>query len=146
MKITFSKPELPGSGTVAVLVQENRKLGTQAAHADKLTKGGVTRAATQWNTLCRGNLDRMVTDTRMLLIEGLKLAQATFGAARQALVLLAKDWTGYQNLCRLVTDAHIDGYYYKPRIDKEHLAKYSEGLIGLSACLGGEIPDRKSVV
>ena len=56
------------------------------------------------------------------------------------LVLLAKDWTGYQNLCRLVTDAHIDGYYYKPRIDKEHLARYSEGLIGLSACLGGEIP------
>lgn len=48
-------------------------------------KGGVTRAATQWNTLCRGNLDRMVTDTRMLLIEGLKLAQSTFIAARQAL-------------------------------------------------------------
>jgi len=55
------------------------------------------------------------------------------------LILLAKDYTGYQNLCRLVTDAHIDGYYYKPRIDHEHLAKYSEGLIGLSACLGGEV-------
>ena len=48
-------------------------------------RGGVTRAATQWNGLCRGNLDRMVTDTRMLLIEGLKLAQSTFVAARQAL-------------------------------------------------------------
>ena len=48
------------------------------------------------------------------------------------LILLAKDWTGYQNLCRLVTDAHLDGYYYKPRIDREHLAKYSEGLVGLS--------------
>ena len=47
-------------------------------------KGGVTRAATQWNTLCRGNLDRMVTDTRMLLIEGLKLAQKTFVAAKVA--------------------------------------------------------------
>src|SRR4051812_26041174 len=56
------------------------------------------------------------------------------------LILLAKDYTGYRNLCRLVTDAHVDGYYYKPRIDREHLAKYSEGLIGLSACLGGEIP------
>ena len=55
------------------------------------------------------------------------------------LILLAKDFRGYQNLCRLVTDAHIDGYYYKPRIDHEHLAKYSEGLIGLSACLGGEV-------
>ncbi|MDQ3128870.1 MAG: DNA polymerase III subunit alpha, partial [Chloroflexota bacterium] len=56
------------------------------------------------------------------------------------LILLAKDLVGYKNLCRLVTDAHVDGYYYKPRIDREHLAKYSEGLVGLSACLGGEIP------
>ncbi|MEO6207182.1 MAG: DNA polymerase III subunit alpha, partial [Candidatus Limnocylindrales bacterium] len=55
------------------------------------------------------------------------------------LILLAKDYRGYQNLCRLITDAHLDGYYYKPRIDHEHLAKYSEGLIGLSACLGGEV-------
>ncbi len=55
------------------------------------------------------------------------------------LILLAKDWTGYQNLCRLVTDAHLDGYYYKPRIDREHLARYSAGLLGLSACLNGEI-------
>jgi 3-oxoacyl-[acyl-carrier-protein] synthase-3 len=48
-------------------------------------RGGVTRAATEWNKLCRGNLDHMVTDTRMLLIEGLKLAQKTFVAAKQAL-------------------------------------------------------------
>jgi DNA polymerase-3 subunit alpha len=56
------------------------------------------------------------------------------------LILLAKDWTGYQNLCRLITDAHLDGYYYKPRIDREHLARHSQGLIGLSGCLNGEIP------
>ncbi len=56
------------------------------------------------------------------------------------LILLATDMTGYQNLCRLVTDAHIDGYYYKPRIDREHLARYSQGLVGMSACLSGEIP------
>ena len=43
------------------------------------------------------------------------------------LILLAQDWQGYQNLCRLVTDAHLDGYYYKPRIDREHLAKHSAG-------------------
>ena len=55
------------------------------------------------------------------------------------LILLAKDWTGYRNLCRLVTDAHLDGYYYKPRIDREYLAAHSEGLIGLSACLNGEV-------
>jgi DNA polymerase-3 subunit alpha len=56
------------------------------------------------------------------------------------LILLARDLTGYRNLCRLVTDAHLDGYYYKPRIDREHLARHAEGLIGLSACLNGEIP------
>jgi DNA polymerase III subunit alpha len=55
------------------------------------------------------------------------------------LILLAKDWTGYRNLCRLVTDAHLDGYYYKPRIDREYLAAHAEGLIGLSACLNGEV-------
>ncbi len=48
-------------------------------------RGGVTRSATEWNQLCRGNLDRMVTDTHMLLIEGIKLAQKTFLAAREAL-------------------------------------------------------------
>ncbi|MBA3876733.1 MAG: DNA polymerase III subunit alpha [Anaerolinea sp.] len=55
------------------------------------------------------------------------------------LILLASDLVGYRNLCRLVTDAHIDGYYYKPRIDREHLARHSEGLVGLSACLNGEV-------
>jgi len=55
------------------------------------------------------------------------------------LVLLATNAIGYRNLCRLITDAHLDGMYYKPRIDLEHLAKYSEGLIGLSGCLNGEI-------
>jgi DNA polymerase-3 subunit alpha len=55
--------------------------------------------------------------------------------------LLAKDTTGYKNLIRLVTMAHVDGYYYKPRIDKELLAQYHEGLIGLSGCLAGEVAD-----
>ncbi|HHW4680987.1 MAG TPA: 3-oxoacyl-ACP synthase III [Xylella taiwanensis] len=48
-------------------------------------RGGVTRSATEWNTLCRGNLDRMVTDTRLMLIEGIKLAQKTFVVAKQVL-------------------------------------------------------------
>jgi DNA polymerase-3 subunit alpha len=56
------------------------------------------------------------------------------------LVLLAKNKKGYQNLCKLVSTSWIDGYYYRPRIDKDVLEKYSEGLIVCSACLGGEIP------
>ncbi len=56
------------------------------------------------------------------------------------LVLLAKNKTGYQNLIKLTTIAHLEGFYYKPRIDWEVLEKYHEGLIALSACLQGEIP------
>ncbi|PJE58440.1 MAG: DNA polymerase III subunit alpha [Candidatus Portnoybacteria bacterium CG10_big_fil_rev_8_21_14_0_10_36_7] len=55
------------------------------------------------------------------------------------LILLAKNQTGYQNLVQLVTASWLDGFYYKPRIDKELLAKHSKGLIGSSACLGGEL-------
>jgi DNA polymerase-3 subunit alpha len=57
------------------------------------------------------------------------------------LVLLAKDETGYKNLIKLSTLAHLEGYYYKPRIDKELLAAHKEGLIALSGCLASEIPD-----
>jgi DNA polymerase-3 subunit alpha len=56
------------------------------------------------------------------------------------LILLAKNCEGYQNLMKLVTIAQLDGFYYKPRIDKELLKHYHEGLIGLSSCLKGEIP------
>ena len=51
--------------------------------------------------------------------------------------VIAKDYEGYLNLCKLVSDAHINGVYYKPRTDIEKLAKYSKGLIGLSGCING---------
>ncbi|HXG47433.1 MAG TPA: DNA polymerase III subunit alpha [Methylomirabilota bacterium] len=57
------------------------------------------------------------------------------------LVLLARDEEGYKNLVKLVTAAHLEGYYYKPRIDKELLAQHRGGLIGLSGCLASEIPE-----
>lgn len=55
------------------------------------------------------------------------------------LILLAKDEIGYKNLMKLSSIGYLDGFYYKPRIDKTLLKKYSEGLIGLSACMQGEI-------
>lgn len=58
------------------------------------------------------------------------------------LILLAKNKIGYQNLCKLISSAWIDGFYYRPRIDKDLLDKYKEGLIVSTACLGGEIPAR----
>lgn len=56
------------------------------------------------------------------------------------LLLLAKNNVGYKNLIKLTTIAHLEGYYYKPRIDWELLQQYKEGLIACTACLGGEIP------
>ncbi len=56
------------------------------------------------------------------------------------LVLLAMNKNGYQNLLKLASFAQLDGFYYKPRIDKELLGKYSDDLIALSACLHGEVP------
>lgn len=56
------------------------------------------------------------------------------------LILLAKNETGYKNLCRLISKAWIEGFYYKPRIDWELLSQHHEGLIASTACIAGEIP------
>ena len=58
------------------------------------------------------------------------------------LILLVKNEEGYRNLCKLATAAQLEGFYYKPRIDKKILKECSQGLIGLTACLHGEIPRR----
>jgi DNA polymerase III subunit alpha len=73
-----------------------------------------------------------------------RLEKKTSSGGRDAyhhLLLLAKDEVGYRNLIRLSTAAHLEGYYYKPRIDKELLATHKEGLIALSGCLASEIPE-----
>lgn len=61
---------------------------------------------------------------------------------RHHLILLVKDEEGYHNLMKLVSIAHLEGFYYKPRIDRKVLRKYAKGLIGLSACVEGEIPSQ----
>jgi DNA polymerase-3 subunit alpha len=63
------------------------------------------------------------------------------GEGARHLVVLARNLQGYKNIIKLTTNAYLEGLYYKPRIDKELLAECSEGLIGLSACLHGEIAD-----
>jgi DNA polymerase-3 subunit alpha len=75
-------------------------------------------------------------------IESRHLRKAARGLAHASnhLVLLAKNATGYRNLTKLVSKGYTEGYYYNPRVDKELLREYSEGLICLSACVGGEVP------
>ncbi len=129
---------LDGLGRITELVDSAAQQGFDSL---ALTDHGALYGAVAFYQACRNKgikpiigVETYVARRAMLDKEGKADAQPFH------LVLLAKDWTGYQNLCRLITDAHIDGYYYKPRIDREHLARHSEGLIGLSACLGGEIP------
>ena len=63
----------------------------------------------------------------------------TPGETNNHLVLLAESLTGYHNLIKLVSAGYTEGFYYKPRIDKELLARHAEGLVGLSSCLKGEV-------
>ena len=80
-------------------------------------KGGVTRAATEWNTLCRGNLDRMVTDTRMLLIEGIKLATKTFNAAKQVMGWVVEELDEFviHQVSQVHTQAFIKAFGIDPK-------------------------------
>ncbi len=66
--------------------------------------------------------------------------EVTFDKEQNHLILLAKNQIGFKNLMKLVSAGYVEGFYYKPRVDHTILEKYSEGLICLSACLGGEIP------
>src|SRR4029077_6891931 len=65
----------------------------------------------------------------------------TIGETANHLVLLAETSEGYHNLIKLVSAGYTEGFYYKPRIDKDLLAQHSKGLIGLSSCLKGEVAE-----
>ena len=69
-----------------------------------------------------------------------KSTDSPLARRRNHLILLAQNNTGYHNLVKLVTKGYLEGFYYKPRVDKPLLRKYSEGLVCLSACIAGEIP------
>jgi len=74
-------------------------------------------------------------ESRLKKSKDLTVPEASFH-----LTLLAKDLDGYHNLIKLVSIGYLEGFYYRPRIDREVLAQHSKGLIGLSGCMKGEIP------
>lgn len=71
---------------------------------------------------------------------GIENKEAAYDKDQYHLILLAKNETGFKNLMKLVSAGYTEGFYYKPRVDHRILEQYAEGLIALSACLGGEIP------
>lgn len=72
--------------------------------------------------------------------EGMDQKRPNIDDQRYHLILLVKNEKGYKNLVKLITKAHLEGFYYKPRVDEKLLKKHSEGLICLSSCLSGRIP------
>ena len=71
-----------------------------------------------------------------------KKTTAEHGWGNNHLILLAQNYTGYKNLMKLVTAGYLEGFYYRPRVDIDLLREYNEGLICMSACLKGEVPER----
>ncbi len=75
-----------------------------------------------------------------MALESMTQERPNIDQKRYHLVLLVKNEEGYKNLVKMVTKAHLEGFYYKPRIDEDLLRQHSKGLIGLSACIQGKIP------
>lgn len=109
-----------------------------------ITDHGVLYGAIDFYQAARDKGIKPIIGCEVYVAPGSRLEKKSSSGGRDVyhhLVLLAKDETGYKNLIRLATAAHLEGYYYKPRIDKELLAAHKEGLIALSGCLASEIPE-----
>jgi DNA polymerase-3 subunit alpha len=109
-----------------------------------ITDHGVMYGAIDFYQQAHAKGIKPIIGCEVYVAPGSRLEKKTSSGGRDVynhLVLLAKDEAGYKNLTKLTTAAHIEGYYYKPRIDKELLAANKEGLIALSGCLASEIPE-----
>src|SRR5689334_17483469 len=109
-----------------------------------ITDHGVLYGAIDFYQAARNKGIKPILGCEVYVAPGSRLEKKTTAGGRDVyhhLVLLAKNEVGYKNLIKLATDAHLKGYYYKPRIDKEVLSECREGLIALSGCLASEIPD-----
>jgi DNA polymerase-3 subunit alpha len=107
-----------------------------------ITDHGVMHGAIEFYQAARAKGIKPIIGCEVYVAPASRLEKKLSGGEKyHHLGLLAKDEAGYKNLIRLTTAAHLEGYYYKPRIDKEILAAHSAGLIAMSGCLASEIPD-----
>jgi DNA polymerase III subunit alpha len=113
-------------------------------HAMAITDHGAMYGAIEFYKAARSKGIKPIIGCEVYVAPGSRFEKKSSNGGRDVyhhLVLLAKNRVGYLNLIKLATRAHLEGYYYKPRIDKELLAQHHEGLIALSGCLAGEIPE-----
>ena len=106
-----------------------------------ITDHGNMFGALDFYTTARSAGIKPIIGSEMYLAPGSRLDRSADAAGETAfhLILLARNETGYRNLMKLSSAGFLDGFYYKPRIDKEFLAQHSEGLLALSSCIQGEI-------
>lgn len=128
---------LDGMSNLESLMKETKRLGMDSI---ALTDHGALYGAVQFVQAAKGHGIKPIIGVETYVARrGMRDKEGKADQQPFHLIALATSATGYRNLCRVVTDAHLDGLYYKPRTDHEHLARHAEGLIGLSGCLNGEI-------
>lgn len=128
---------LDGASRIEELAERAAELGMKAL---ALTDHGVMYGAIPFYKACRKHGIKPILGCEVYFTAGsLKERASRQDQPIYHLILLSKNMKGYQNLMKLVSIAHLEGFHYKPRIDYEHLRKYSEGLVCLSSCLGSEV-------
>ncbi|HUT74108.1 MAG TPA: DNA polymerase III subunit alpha [Armatimonadota bacterium] len=128
---------LDGACRIDQLAGRAAQLGMEAV---ALTDHGVMYGAIQFYRACQRHRVRPILGCEVYVAPRSRRDREGKADSNLAhLVLLARDDVGYRNLIRLVSASHLEGFYYKPRVDHELLAAHSEGLIALSACLVGEV-------
>ncbi len=128
---------LDGAASINGLVQKAKSDGMNAL---ALTDHGNMLGIKEFHNACkRSGLKPILGCETYVASRSIEEKSGKEDRSGDHLILLVKTLTGYHNLIKLISIANIDGFYYKPRIDKKLLEKYSEGLIASSACLGGEI-------
>lgn len=129
---------LDGANRIGPMVRHVKELGMPAV---ALTDHGVMFGIHEFTNTCAAEGVKPIVGCEVYITP---FSRGARGAGEQKnthhLLLLAENWTGYQNLMKLSTIGHLEGYYYKPRIDFETLAKHKGGLIATSSCLAGLIP------
>lgn len=131
---------LDGLTKIDDMVSRAKELGMDAI---ALTDHGNLYGAIEFYKKAKKEGVKPILGVEAYLAPGSRLEKETSGGGRLPyyhLILLVKNETGWKNLIKLVSYAYFEGFYYKPRMDKELLGRYKDGLIALSACLTGEIP------
>ncbi|MCB0175579.1 MAG: PHP domain-containing protein, partial [Anaerolineae bacterium] len=131
---------LDGLGRTADLAKEAARLGQPAL---ALTDHGVMHGVIEFFRNCKKNGVKPIIGVEAYMTmhgRGMVDRDPNKDKARHHLLLLAQNMTGYKNLLKLCSEAQLEGYYYKPRVDADLLARHADGLICTTGCMAAEIP------